>query len=74
MSNCQNDKMSKPFDHFHFHGSAGLVLKLILTLCLSDYYPQAIGAVINYRMITQGENGEVQHRRGAAKAFLVLRF
>ena len=23
-----------PFDHFHFHGSAGLVPKLILTPCL----------------------------------------
>ena len=26
-----------PFDHFHFHGSAGLVPKLILTPCLTRF-------------------------------------
>ena len=30
-----NSLFPTPFDHFHFHGSAGLVPKLILTPCLN---------------------------------------
>ena len=39
---------------------------------ISDFYPKAIGAVVNDRVVAEGENGQVKHRGGASKAIFLL--
>ena len=36
-------------------------------LLISDFYPKAIGAIINDRVVAESENSQVQHRGGASK-------
>ena len=41
---------------------------------ISDFYPKAIGAVVNDRVVAEGENSQVKHRGGASKAiFFIIR-
>ena len=35
---------------------------------ISDFYPKAIGAVVNNGVVAERENGQVKHRGGASKA------